>query len=114
MRHHDPLATGTNGDRDEAGRFVPGNKAATGTRQSRVQQFRAKVHQLVTDDDLEVIIGRLVEQAKQGEAWAIRELLDRLIGRPAPAPAEPDESQPGYLTMQVYEVKIPEARERVG
>jgi hypothetical protein len=41
----------------------------------------------VTDDDLCAVIDKLVEMAKEGNLAAIRELLDRTLGRPLAAVA---------------------------
>jgi hypothetical protein len=37
----------------------------------------------LTDDDLQAVVGKLVEMAKGGELAAIRELFDRTLGKPA-------------------------------
>ena len=43
----------------------------------------------VSDDDLKAVVGKLVDQAKAGDAAAIRELLTRLVGKPTETP-DPD------------------------
>lgn len=66
------------------GRFVkgeypggPGNPFAR-----QVAQLRAKLLQSVTEDDVEKVAKRLVALAKKGNIAAIRELLDRCLGKP--------------------------------
>ena len=54
----------------------PGNPAA-----HRAARLRALVAECVTDDDLRAVIGKLLEMAKAGDGMAIRELLDRLLGK---------------------------------
>ncbi len=44
--------------------------------------MRAALLQAVTVGDIKAIVGKLVEQAKGGDIAAIRELLDRAIGKP--------------------------------
>ena len=41
----------------------------------------------VTSNDLQNVIGVLVGQAKAGEPWAVKELLNRCLGRPTQAVA---------------------------
>ena len=40
---------------------------------------------LSTDEDWQAVVDKLVELAKAGESWAVRELLDRVLGRPTEA-----------------------------
>lgn len=35
-----------------------------------------------TAEELDIIVGQLVSQAKAGEAWAVKEIIDRLDGKP--------------------------------
>jgi hypothetical protein len=44
--------------------------------------FRAAALNAVKREDVEAIMAKLIEQAKAGEAWAIREFLDRVLGKP--------------------------------
>jgi hypothetical protein len=39
----------------------------------------------VSDDDLRAVVSTLVEMAKAGDLAAIRELLDRVLGKPTAA-----------------------------
>jgi hypothetical protein len=48
----------------------------------RVQAFRAILLRAVTNQDMREIAKKLVAQAKSGDLSAVRELLDRAIGRP--------------------------------
>lgn len=78
-----PSPTADNGlGRDSSGRFVPGNRIATGNPHAkRVGQLRSLLLDAVTDDDMHDVVTALVNAAKAGELSAIRELLDRLIGK---------------------------------
>lgn len=79
----------TNGDngladaRDSKGRFLPGNPGGPGNPQARnVATWRKALADAVSADDVTQVTQRLVEAAKAGEPWAVRELLDRLMGKP--------------------------------
>lgn len=80
-----PLAPVTDGhDRDNRGRFLPGNRAGRGNPLARrAQRLRAELYRAVTPDDLRAVVAALVAQAKLGDVPAARELLSRLIGPPA-------------------------------
>jgi hypothetical protein len=41
--------------------------------------------QSVTEEDMQTVMRTLVEAAKSGEPWAVKELLDRTLGRPVEA-----------------------------
>lgn len=73
--------------RDPAsGRFVPGWRGGPGNPHGRrVGALRAALLDAVTDDDFRAVAAMLVSLAKGGELAAIRELLDRVLGRPVEA-----------------------------
>jgi len=76
-----PTPTGDNG-RDTTGRFRPGNKLAKGNPfAKRVQKIRAALLSRLTVDDAKEIADVLIRQAKSGDLAAIKELLDRAIGK---------------------------------
>ena len=90
-----PSPNGDNGHDPATGQFTPGNAGGPGNPHGRrVARLRALLAEAVTDGDLRAIVGKLVDRAKAGELAAIRELLDRIIGRPTPAPPEPPEPTP--------------------
>jgi hypothetical protein len=73
------------GDRQRgAGRpFARGNKGGPGNPYTReVNLLRAKLYACVSEQDFGEVIAALVEGAKAGKLAFIRELLDRLIGKP--------------------------------
>ena len=95
------LSNGGNGsgvrqDRDNRGRFAPGNQAAKGRRHphaARVQEWRSALTDAITPEDLHQVVRKLVELAKRGERWAVVELLDRCLGKcPNPKMSEPEPS----------------------
>ena len=72
--------------RDDRGRFTDGNSGGPGNPHGgTVARMRAALLEGVTEDDLREIVAVLVEKAKAGDARAIRELLDRVLGRPCQA-----------------------------
>ncbi len=101
-----PLANGENGRavRDDRGRFRPGNRAAVGRgnpHADRVHAWRAALAATVTEDDLRAVIGKLVEAAKAGKPWAIRELLDRCLGKPTQAIEAVATDLPGEVVLKL-------------
>jgi hypothetical protein len=69
--------------RDGAGRFAPGNPGGPGNPFARkTARLRAELLKAVTKEDLRDVARALVSQAKHGDVPAIRELLDRLFGKP--------------------------------
>ncbi len=75
--------------RGDGGRFLPGNKLGRGNPHARQHAaLREALLAAVTPDDLQAVVRGLLEQAKQGNVPAARELLDRVLGRAAPAPEE--------------------------
>lgn len=80
-----PSPNGANG-RDGRGRFSKGNAGGPGNPFAhRVGQWRAMIVTNVSEKDMADIIRALVAAAKAGESWAIREILDRTIGKPVEA-----------------------------
>jgi hypothetical protein len=79
-----PLANGDTG-RDRKGRFLPGNAGGPGNpHAAAVSKWRSQLVEIITPEDFAAVIAVLVAKAKAGEAWAVRELLDRTVGKPAP------------------------------
>ena len=81
-----PNPNGSNGasDRNSHGQFLPGNQAAVGhgnPHADKAQTWRTALAETVTEDDLRSVIAKLVEKARAGERWAVRELLDRCLGK---------------------------------
>jgi len=79
------LSPNGDGNRDNGrgpdGRFAKGNPGGPGNPHARrIGEIRARLLAAVTDEDLESIIRTLIEKAKAGEPWAVKELLSRLIG----------------------------------
>ena len=82
-----PSPNGSNGERDEQGRFRKGNSGGPGNPQAQqVGRLRAALIRALTPEDAEAIVRALIEKAKDGDVQAARELLNRTVGRPL----EPD------------------------
>jgi hypothetical protein len=72
--------------RDKTGRFRTGNAGGPGNPLAgKIAKLRAALVEAVTDDDIREIARALIASAKSGDTRAIKELLDRTIGRPVEA-----------------------------
>lgn len=77
----EPSTNGLNG-RDIAGRFQPGNPGGPGNPHAkRVAALRTATLEVVSDEDMRAIVGKLVDLAKAGNVPAAREVLDRCLGK---------------------------------
>lgn len=78
-----PSPNGDNGQRDAQGRFLAGNAGGPGNpHAASVGLWRKALIDAVSPADLDGVLKALIEKAKAGEGWAVRELLDRCLGRP--------------------------------
>jgi len=80
-----PLDPFGNGDcRDSRGRFARGNPGGPGNPRARqVAQLREALVGAVSATDLRAIVRTLVKQARDGDVVSAREVLDRVLGKPA-------------------------------
>ena len=77
-----PFADG----RDKRGRFAKGNAGGPGNpHAAQVARLRAALLNAITEDDIRALVERLLELARDGELRAIKEVLDRTLGRPVEA-----------------------------
>jgi hypothetical protein len=75
-------APSTNG-RTLRGQFARGNPGGPGNPYARrTAALRSALLDAVTEADIRAIAKALVKRARDGEVPAVRELLDRLLGRP--------------------------------
>ena len=73
-----PSQNGRNG----SGKFVQGNPGGPGNPYAaQVAKLRSALLNAVTADDIQAVIGKLIEQAKGGDIAAIHELFDRCLGK---------------------------------
>jgi hypothetical protein len=79
-----PASDGPVDGRDPAtGRFLPGNSAGVGNPLSRrANEFRVKLYGTCSPEDLGEVVSGLIAAAKDREPWAVKLLLDRLLGPP--------------------------------
>lgn len=69
--------------RNVNGRLQAGNAGGPGNRfAQRTAKLRSALLRAVRPADVESVVAKLVEKAKAGELPAIKELLDRCLGRP--------------------------------
>lgn len=72
--------------RSPSGRFLPGNQGGPGNpHAAQVSRLRAELLRAVTPEDMREVIRALVGLAKSGDVRAIKELLDRVLGKPVEA-----------------------------
>jgi hypothetical protein len=85
-----PIANGVNGGRDSRGRFAAGNPGGPGNPFARrVAAFRRAVCDAVSDQDLQDLAARLLQEARGGDLAATKVLFAYTIGRPTEA-VDPD------------------------
>jgi hypothetical protein len=90
--------------RNPDGRFAEGNPGGPGNPHGkRAAWLREALLNAVTADDIQAIARVLVARAKDGDIPAIRELLDRTIGRSMPAINGADDPDP---IMQISDAQI--------
>jgi hypothetical protein len=76
-----PTLNGANG-RDGGGRFAKGNSGGPGNPHSkRVNELRSVLLGKISDQDIAEIVDTLLGKAKGGDLLAIREVLDRALGK---------------------------------
>src|SRR5688500_3044909 len=72
--------------RDANGRFAPGWRGGPGNPYAKkVAQLRSVLLTTVTEDDMKAVALKLVEMARSGHLPAIKELLERTLGKPVEA-----------------------------
>ena len=78
-----PSRNGVNGNgRSADGRFAKGNPGGPGNPYSqRTSRLRAMLLDSITEDDFRAVVAKLIAMAKAGDIVAIRELLDRALGK---------------------------------
>jgi len=81
-----PSTNGDNGPaeaRDAKGRFLPGNPGGPGNPNARnVAAWRGALAASVSADDVAEVTRKLLEAARAGEPWAVKEFFDRCLGKP--------------------------------
>lgn len=101
-----PSPNAPNGDRDASGRFKKGNSGGPGNPYARrTSELRTLLLDTVSPDDLRAIVTKLVEQARNGDVVAIREVLNRVVGKPHGA-LEPEK-------LEYVETRLELAQQRI-
>ena len=95
------MGTPSRNGRTDTGRFAKGNPGGPGNPHGRrVADLRAALLDAVTEADIRAVARSLVARAKAGEVPAIRELLDRLMGKVQAAEPE-DAPRPFEITPEI-------------
>ena len=93
-------------DRDNQGRFLPGNTYAKGNPfHKQVAQLRSVLYDAVSEEDMRRVICKLVSMAIDGNTAAIKLLLDRTLGS-VQASIEITQQEPDYSKVTDFS-KIP-------
>ena len=80
------MTTPSPNGRDGRGRFATGWRGGPGNPYAAaVGAWRRALTATLTVDDMTAVYRALIDAAKRGEPWAVRELLDRTLGRPVEA-----------------------------
>jgi len=88
MSENRPSQTESNGGNHDpkTGRFLAGNHAARGSAVPRkVARLRERLFSAVTQTDFLAVVEGLVTEAKSKKPWAVKLLLEYLLGPPTPA-----------------------------
>lgn len=97
--------------RDASGRFLPGTKGGPGNPlAARLNLLRLAALDECTPDDVRAMLRAMIERARTGDVEAFRALAPYVLGKPSPPP-DLDDGEDGPC---VYQVMIPDARERIG
>jgi hypothetical protein len=83
-----PSTNGSNGptNRSPGGRFAKGNAGGPGNPfAAKVARLRKTMLASVTPADMREVVAALLAKAKSGDVAAVRELLERTLGKPQEA-----------------------------
>ena len=76
------------GGRANSGRFqkgTSGNPEGGNSATKHNKALKAAFDKAITEDDIKAVVAKMIKQARNGDAAARKEMLDRLWGRPAQA-----------------------------
>ncbi|MCH7720374.1 MAG: hypothetical protein IH988_05215 [Planctomycetes bacterium] len=83
MAKSPPSPNGSNGRDPATGRFLPGWKGGSGNPHAKlVGKLRAAMLAAVDEAAIRRVVEALIKKAEGGNVPAVRELLDRCIGKP--------------------------------
>lgn len=109
----DPSTNGGNGSRDARGRFVKGNAGGPGNPNAQhVAKLRDGFRSACSVADVRAICRKLVSMAKKGNLLAVREVLDRTIGKSVTTLDELGNNEDGKF-LPVIEVLVAGREEAV-
>jgi len=81
--------------------MIPGNASASVERRmilKKRRQFAKTFYNTIKPEDIEAVVRKLIEKAKEGNMIAIKEVLDRLLGKPM-AEVINEEGQTSFETL---------------
>lgn len=95
-----PVSDGLTKRADGSFAFAPGNKFGRGNPNiRRLAAYRQMVNKAVTPEQVRTVMRKLVALAKRGDLAAIKEVLDRTVGKATAAPMHGDHAALEFPTM---------------
>ena len=101
---------GSVGRNAENGQFVKGWKGGPGGKVGTQRRYKEAMLRCVTEKTFEDILGKVISAAKKGEAWALKEMLDRTLGKAS----QPIEGILGVYAVQPTDEDVAAAAEIIG
>src|SRR5438105_3708854 len=109
LEQHEPSPNGADGHNAD-GTFAKGNRGGPGNPYARkVARLRNLLLEAVSEEDLRQIVRALVEQAKAGDLTAVREVLNRLLGK-SPEPCHPDRLEADEIRVEADRLQAERSR----
>ena len=92
--------------RSSNGRFAAGNKCGRGNPNNRkAQQLRNAFLNTITEEDIVEVTNKLIQMAKDGDIQAIKEMLDRALGK-SPASIELTNNATNHLIEELTDEEL--------
>lgn len=109
MKTLPPASNGSEGRDAANGQFVKGWKGG-GRKAGPQPRYKELMLRCVTEEAFEEILTKVIDAAKDGEAWALKEILDRTLGKAS----QPIEGMLGVYTVQPTDEDVAAAAEIIG
>ena len=103
-------ANGVSGRNKKTGQFVTGNSGGPGRKPGPQPRYRGALIRCVDQEPFGQIVAQVIKAAKAGEPWALREMLDRTLGKAS----QPIEGILGVYAVQPTDEDVAAAAEIIG
>ena len=104
-----PTKNGHKG-RNKNGQFVKGGPGGPGRPRGSHQHFKELMLATISDKRFIELVDKVIAAADNSEQWALKELLDRLMGKPS----QPIEGAMGVFAMEPTEEDVARATDIIG